>query len=91
MSALSISNHLIMRMLQRQNTKRVIAKRMVLRGDGESVEYNVPSIIIEGGATDIVVDAAHTADATNATDVKKEDTSMNGVDKNGQVIAQVSA
>jgi hypothetical protein len=29
MSALSISNHLIMRMLQRQNTKRVIAKRMV--------------------------------------------------------------
>ena len=28
MSALSISNHIIMRMLQRQNTKRVIAKRM---------------------------------------------------------------
>ena len=28
MSALSISDHIIMRMLQRQNTKRVIAKRM---------------------------------------------------------------
>jgi hypothetical protein len=28
MSALSISNHLIMRMLQRQNTKHVIAKQM---------------------------------------------------------------
>jgi len=35
MSALSISNHLIMRILQRQNTKRVIAKRMDLNGGKE--------------------------------------------------------
>jgi hypothetical protein len=33
MSALSISNHIIMRMLQRQNTKRVIAKRMDIKAE----------------------------------------------------------
>jgi hypothetical protein len=31
MSTLSISNHLFMRILQRQNTKRVIAKRVVVK------------------------------------------------------------
>ena len=47
MSALSISNHLIMRMLQRQNTKRVIAKRMRV---AESGEHNVLDIIVDGGS-----------------------------------------
>ena len=58
MSALSISNHLIMRMLQRQNTKRVIAKRMVsgeANNAKEEIETqntdNFPSIVVEGGVT----------------------------------------
>ena len=36
MSALSISNHIIMRMLQRQNTKRVIAKRMDIKTENSN-------------------------------------------------------
>ena len=40
MSALSISNHLIMRMLQRQNTKRVIAKRMVSGEANQASDVN---------------------------------------------------
>ena len=70
MSALSISNHLIMRMLQRQNTKRVIAKRMVSgdangardAGDAgeamETTENNFPSIVVEGGANDAANDSS---------------------------------
>jgi len=40
MSALSISNHLLMRMLQRQNTKRVIAKRMVSGEANQASDVN---------------------------------------------------
>ena len=85
MSALSISNHLIMRMLQRQNTKRVIAKRMMVREDGESVEYNVPSIIIEGGTTDVTMNAANTANAVNDANVAN-DTHVKEDDKDTPVI-----
>jgi hypothetical protein len=75
MSALSISNHLIMRMLQRQNTKRVIAKRMVSGEAMETTENNFPSIVIEGGANDAVNDAANDAvkdSSVNITASKQE-------------------
>jgi hypothetical protein len=41
MSALSISNHLIMRMLQRQNTKRVIAKKMETITSNSLIENSI--------------------------------------------------
>ena len=73
MSALSISNHLIMRMLQRQNTKRVIAKRMVSGEVNEANEKtethntdNFPSIVIEGGVTP-------TENKNTNTNIKTED------------------
>ena len=62
MSVLSISNHLIMRMLQRQNTKRVIAKRM---GVAESGEHNVLDIIVDGGSV-------KEENVTKNTDMEKE-------------------
>ena len=67
MSALSISNHLIMRTLQRQNTKRVIAKRMELSGmveannAGSDVTTDVVVCIADNGSKDVakdVVDAS---------------------------------
>jgi hypothetical protein len=79
MSALSISNHLIMRMLQRQNTKRVIAKRMVsgeVNAANEKTEThntqntqntdNFPSIVVEGGVTP-------TENKNTNTNIKTED------------------
>jgi hypothetical protein len=59
MSALSISNHLIMRMLQRQNTKHVIAKHIRMSAPSlpnvPSVS-SVPSDIIEDEPKDIKID-----------------------------------
>ena len=40
MSTLSISNHLFMRILQRQNTKRVIAKRVVVKDNKNDEKTN---------------------------------------------------
>ena len=69
MNTLSISNHLIMTLLQRQNTKRVIAKKMehvVMKEIKEMKEYNNVNgnditdikvdIIIEDKNTDSVKD-----------------------------------
>jgi hypothetical protein len=59
MSVLSISNHLIMRILQRQNTKRVIAKRMAASVQTGKTGQIVPSEIIggvEGVSNDVKVD-----------------------------------
>lgn len=73
MSALSISNHLIMRMLQRQNTKRVTAKRMVSGEANNAKEEtetqntdNFPSIVVEGGVTP-------TENKNKNTNIKTED------------------
>jgi hypothetical protein len=61
MSALSISNHLIMRMLQRQNTKRVIAKKME-RGEVIRETDNV--------STDVIIDVPN--DNANTQDIIKD-------------------
>ena len=62
MSALSISNHLIMRLLQRQNTKHVIAKQMRMSApslpslpSGPSGS-NVTSDTIEAVPKDVKID-----------------------------------
>jgi hypothetical protein len=52
MSVLSISNHFIMRMLQRQNTKRVIAKQMRVIAQSALSESNDT----EGSSKDIKID-----------------------------------
>jgi heat shock protein HspQ len=61
MSALSISNHLIMRMLQRQNTKRVIAKKME-RGEVIRETDNV--------SMDVIIDVPN--DNANTPDIIKD-------------------
>ena len=76
MSVLSISNHLIMRMLQRQNTKHVIAKQMRMNTLSLPNVPNVPSVpsvssvIIEAEHNDIKIDivseGVKTFDATQA-------------------------
>ena len=59
MSTLSISNHLFMRILQRQNTKRVIAKRVIAKNEKNSNE---------------VVDSAKINENDNAKDSIAENT-----------------
>jgi hypothetical protein len=73
MSVLSISNHLIMRMLQRQNTKHVIAKQMrmnTLSLPNVPSVSSVSSVIIETEHNDIKIDivseGVKTFDATQA-------------------------
>ena len=79
MSALSISNHLIMRMLQRQNTKHVIAKHMRMSTpslpnipSGSSVP-NGSSDIIEDETKDIKIDiVSEDVKAFDATQVQAQ-------------------
>ena len=73
MSALSISNHLIMRLLQRQNTKRVIAKRMETNEPNEPNEPNEQNEQNEPNEqnnipTDVIVDVS----SSSITDVIKD-------------------
>ena len=56
MSALSISNHLIMRILQRQNTKRVIARQMRMSIPSLPNAHNESSDIVEAEHKDIKID-----------------------------------
>ena len=67
MSALSISNHLIMRILQRQNTKHVIARQM--RMSTYSEQPIVPSVSIEAEPKDVKIDIV-------SEDVKAFDTTQ---------------
>lgn len=67
MSALSISNHIIMRMLQRQNTKRVIAKRMVIK-----TENSNGCETINTGDKDMSKDMSKENDVINEKDTSKE-------------------
>ena len=86
MSALSISNHFIMRMLQRQNTKRVIAKRMVSGEANNAKEENetqntdnFPSIVVEGG----VIPTENKSTNINTGDVVVREATL--IEENSQV------
>jgi hypothetical protein len=61
MNTLAISNHLFMRLLQRQNTKRVIAKKME-RGEVIRETDNV--------STDVIIDLPN--DNANTQDIIKD-------------------
>jgi hypothetical protein len=61
MNTLSISNHLVMSLLQRQNTKRVIAKKMKIMDKveimetSETIEHNGTSVT-ENSKREVIVD-----------------------------------
>ena len=65
MNTLSISNHLIMSLLQRQNTKRVIAKKM------ETREIKENNNVTEGGITGVNIDITEARMIDNVTNEVK--------------------
>jgi hypothetical protein len=90
MSVLSISNHLIMRMLQRQNTKRVIAKRMkvsihsssgVSGVSGVSNDADIDAITAESSSKDAKIDIITDAAIGLHNMNKNIDTPSNGNDR----------
>jgi len=69
MSTLSISNHLFMRVLQRQNTKRVIAKRVIAKNEKNSNEMVESAKIDEiDNATDGISENITDGISENITD-----------------------
>jgi hypothetical protein len=76
MSTLSISNHLFMRMLQRQNTKRVIAKRVLVKDSKNTNEVitSVNSNNIDSVATDVSDNNTNNNDLTygNTENINKK-------------------
>ena len=80
MSALSISNHLIMRMLQRQNTKHVIAKQMRMSApslpsgpSGSNVTSDTIEAVPKDVKIDIVSDDVKVLDATQVQAPQNDD------------------
>jgi hypothetical protein len=76
MSTLSISNHLFMRILQRQNTKRVIAKRVLVKDSKNTNEVitSVNSNNIDSVATDVSDNNTNNNDLTygNTENINKK-------------------
>lgn len=75
MSALSISNHIIMKLLQRQNTKRVIAKKLDIKIDKGEGKKEENSIVYEKVDNLTIMD--DTTNAVNKTDVNNNNDNNN--------------
>jgi hypothetical protein len=75
MSALSISNHIIMKLLQRQNTKRVIAKKLDIKIEkGEGIKEENSNVCEK---VDNSTNMDDTTNAINKTDVNNNNNNNN--------------